>query len=71
MEYRSPLKAPRQTLSRVEYFDATSGDKVGFVYKKSGLWFLSTKYFNGWEPVEVFRKYEGFLLLHKLHKAAS
>ena len=71
MEYKSPLKAPRQAPSRIEFFDATSEDRVGTVYKNNGLWYLSTKYFNAGDPLEVFTKYEGFLLLNKLHKAAT
>jgi hypothetical protein len=71
MEYKSALKAPWQTPTHVEFFDATSGDIVGIVYKNNGLWYLSTKYFNAGDPLEVFTKYEGFILLNKLHKAAT
>jgi hypothetical protein len=42
---------------------------VGLVYKKGDQrWYLSTKYLMGWQPLEVFSKYKGFLFLNELHK---
>jgi hypothetical protein len=69
MVYKSPLKSYNQSLSSVEFSDPVTKDVVGTVYKKYGRWFLTTKYFNDWVPIEVFGKYKGFLLLLKLHKS--
>ena len=66
--YRSPLRVLTQAPSIVIYADALSNDMVGKVYQKDGKWYTSTLYISNGQPLEVFTKYEGFLLLSNLHK---
>lgn len=66
--YKSPLRVREQAPSFVEYADGLTNQKVGIVYSKEGKWYLSTRYFGNWHPLEVFSKYQGFLVLNKFHK---
>lgn len=66
--YQSPLRIAECLPSVVIYEDSTTGKFVGKVYKDDvGKWFLETIYMNPNLPLEVFSKYQGFLLLNKLH----
>jgi hypothetical protein len=65
--YRSPLRVLTQAPSFVTYVDALSGEKIGKVYQREGKWYLTATY-TEWQTLEVFAKYEGFLLLSNLHK---
>jgi hypothetical protein len=67
--YQSPLRIAECLPSVVVYEDSTTGEFVGKVYKDdSGRWFLETEYLNPELPLEIFSKYQGFLLLNKLHQ---
>ena len=67
--YQSPLRIAECLPSVVVYEDSTTGKFVGKVYKDDvGRWFLETVYLNPGLPLEVFAKYQGFLLLNKLHQ---
>lgn len=66
--YRSPLRVLTQAPSIVIYADALSNETIGKVYQKDGKWYVSTLYIGNGQPLEVFAKYEGFLLLSNLHK---
>ena len=67
--YQSPLRIAECLPSVVVYEDNTTGKFVGKVYKgDAGRWFLETVYMNPDLPLEVFAKYQGFLLLNKLHQ---
>jgi hypothetical protein len=66
--YQSPLRIAESLPSVVVYENPTTGEFVGKVYKDEvGRWFLETTYLNPELPLEVFSKYQGFLLLNKLH----
>ena len=66
--YQSPLRVVECLPSVVVYEDTATGAFVGAVYKDEvGRWFLETTYLNPDLPLEVFSKYQGFLLLNKLH----
>ena len=66
--YQSPLRIAESLPSVVVYEDSTTGGFLGKVYKDdAGRWFLETVYLNPELPLEVFAKYQGFLLLNKLH----
>lgn len=68
--YQSSLRVSEQYPSAVSYVDAKSGEEVGMVYRDyyhGGRWYLTSLYL-GWNPVVVFSKYEGFLLLLNLRK---
>ena len=66
--YQSPLRVVECLPSVVVYEDTATGEFVGKVYKDEvGRWFLETTYLNPDLPLEVFAKYQGFLLLNKLH----
>ena len=68
MTYQSPLRIAENFPSLVMYTDTETTREVGRVYKTDdGRWYLSTVYTNNWSPIEVFAKYEGFLLLNALH----
>jgi len=69
--YLSPLRISQNFPNLVVYHCSRSGEYVGRVYKRGDLWFLSSKYWSEWAPVEVFSKYGGFLLLNKLHNNRS
>lgn len=67
--YLSPLYIETNLPSVVLYKDLKTQKICGKVYKsQDGRWYLSSEYFNNWHPVEVFAKYEGFLLLNRLRK---
>ena len=66
--YQSSLRVSECLPSVVIYEDSVTGDFVGKVYQDdAGRWFLETIYLNPDLPLEVFAKYQGFLLLNKLH----
>ena len=66
--YQSPLRIAESLPSVVIYEDSTTGGFLGKVYKdETGRWFLETIYLNPELPLEVFAKYQGFLLLNRLH----
>ena len=66
--YTSPLRIHEQHPSVVLYKCSQTGHDVGRVYRtEDNRWYLATRYLNHWQPVEVFAKYEGFLLLNNLH----
>lgn len=66
--YQSPLRVVECLPSVVVYEDTATGEFVGKVYKDEvGRWFLETTYLNSDLSLEVFAKYQGFLLLNKLH----
>ena len=68
MEYVSPLMVRDNLPSLVTYINPDNGDFVGKVYRVADKWYLASGYLDHWQPVEVFAKYEGFLLLYNLHK---
>ena len=69
MEYQSPLLIDENHPSVVTYKCAKTRVLVGKVYKTpDGRWWLTTPFWNNWNPVEVFSKIEGFLLLNNLFK---
>ena len=68
MDYVSPLMVRDNLPSLVTYINPDNGEFVGKVYRVKDTWYLATLYLDHWQPVEVFAKYEGFLLLYNLHK---
>ena len=69
VEYQSPLLIDENHPSVVTYKCAKTRVLVGKVYKtQDGRWWLTTPFWNNWNPVEVFSKIEGFLLLNNLFK---
>ena len=69
VEYQSPLLIDENHPSVVTYKCAKTRVLVGKVYKTAdGRWWLTTPFWNNWNPVEVFSKIEGFLLLNNLFK---
>lgn len=68
MSYVSPLFIKDNLPSIVTYYDADTKEYVGKVYRVADSWYLASCYLKHWQPVEVFAKYEGFLLLYNLHK---
>ena len=67
--YRSPLRGRSLSIRETEYSCPKTDKKLGLVYKgEDQRWYLSTKYFMSWQPLEVFSKYKGFLFLNELHK---
>jgi len=66
--YQSALRIYENHPTLVLYKCSQTGHDVGKVYRsKDGRWYLATRYIEHWRPLEVFAKYEGFLLLNRLH----
>lgn len=69
VDYQSPILVDENYPSVVTYKCARTMNPIGKVYKtQDGRWWLSSCYFQHWQPVEVFSKIEGFFLLNNLHK---
>lgn len=72
VEYQPPIFIDENYPSVIIYKCAKTFQPIGKVYKTpNGRWWLETCYLRHWQPVEVFSKIEGFLLLNKLHKQAD
>lgn len=69
VEYQSPILIDENYPSVVTYRCAKTLNPIGKVYKTSdGRWWLATCFLKHWQPIEVFSKIEGFLLLNSLYK---
>jgi len=69
VEYQSPILIDENYPSIVTYKCAKTLQLIGKVYKTAdGRWWLATCFLSHWQPVEVFSKIEGFLLLNNLYK---
>jgi len=68
MEYQSPLWIVSHNNTEIIYAETPESGPIARVYKKDDEWYLTTAYLGHWQPVPVFSKYEGFLLLLNLKK---
>ena len=66
--YQSPLKCHENNPSMVSYQCSQTGGLVGKVYQtEDEKWWAASAYLEHWMPIEVFTKYNGFLLVNRLY----
>ena len=69
VDYQSQILIDENYPSIVTYKCARTLNSIGKVYKTAdGHWWLASCYLQQWQPIEVFSKIEGFLLLLRLYK---